>query len=269
MDRGAIKAALARAYSSGAEPAYLAVAPNGRDELWSIDSMAFVVPVVPNDAPPELEFALRVRRNALLTGQCDECGAVVDTDFESVVGGLSVAGSVIPHRRNCVAADSTAGPQIEEYYKKKQREPFRQALAAASQKTREEIDSRLTDRIDLPSEEYSSWAQGLIDRKSNGEVVSTCDHLLAAPAQTWTMLLGLDRWHCDECWTYLQHRIYQGGPILSQIEEYTCDYCGRYVESLQPLVIRVSNFVMQGGMCRRCARDAETAGAGMKGGSRV
>jgi len=254
VTKGLIKAALARAYSNGAEPTYVSIAPNGRDEMWAIGDMAFVVPVVPSDAPLELKFALRVRRNALLTGHCDECGAIVGTNFEAKLAEINIAGSLIPHRRNCPAADHLVRPQLEQYYASRSDESLVDALEVASQKTRNELEQQLTSRIELPKDTYGAWAQDLIDRKSNGEVVEMCDHLKVDLAQTWTMLLGLDKWHCDECWAYLQHEILERRFQLPMLEEHTCDYCSRYVADLQPLVVRVNNFVMRGGMCRRCAR---------------
>jgi hypothetical protein len=45
------KAALARAFSEGHSPAFVPITPSGQSELWQLGDVAFVVPVVPNDAP--------------------------------------------------------------------------------------------------------------------------------------------------------------------------------------------------------------------------
>jgi hypothetical protein len=252
----ATKAALARAYSNGDEPRYISVAPNGHDEMWGIGGMAFLVPIVPNDAPPELEFALRTRRNALLTGTCPECSAMVGTAFELTIENVNVAGTLIPHRRNCPAADHLVLPQLEQYWTAKRSESLSASLAAASKRTKQAIEHQIPDRTSLPKEKFEVWAQALLDRKSNGTVVTMCDHLRVSPAQTWNMLLGLDNWHCDECWTHLQYSIANEGFRLPMVDDFTCDYCSRYVADLQPLVVRISQFVLRGGLCRRCTEES-------------
>ncbi len=261
MTKESVKSALARAYSTDAEPEFVSLAPNGRDEMWAIGKTAFVVPVVPSDAPPELEFALRVRRNALLTGQCDECGAVAGSQFETKIATLNVAGSLISHRRNCPAADDLALAQLDRYYTERRERTIQDALDAASRSTKNDLEEELAirGREVVSSKSYEGWAQSLLDRKSNGQVVQMCDHLRASPAQTWTMLLGLDNWHCTECWNYLQYEIVGRRFSLGLTEEFTCDHCRRYVSELQPLVVRISNVVLRGGMCRRCAREARRA----------
>lgn len=69
------KAAMARAYASGEVPKLDSVSPDGLNETWTLGNVLFLLPVVPPDAPPELEYALRLRRDASLSGTCDECGA--------------------------------------------------------------------------------------------------------------------------------------------------------------------------------------------------
>lgn len=61
-----VKGALAAAYASGQRPKFVAVAPDRRGEMWGLATVAFIVPIVPSDAPPELEYALRLRHEAFL-----------------------------------------------------------------------------------------------------------------------------------------------------------------------------------------------------------
>jgi len=262
MPRSDLKGTLASAYSSDEEPKYVSLSPNGMSEMWAVGGVAFMIPAVPPDASLELQFALRARRNALLTGQCEECGAFFDPKTTDAVRGVGIAGAYVPHRANCAASDEAAEPLYVNYISDHSDQTVPEALDAASRRTREQLDSNMRFRTELSVEIYEDWAQELLDRNLDRDVVAVCDHLGANVAQTWNMLLGYNRWYCDECWEYLAFDVARGRFATSMIEEFTCDYCRRYVSTLQLLVVRVGNFVLRGGMCRRCSAKSNPANTG-------
>jgi hypothetical protein len=69
------KATMARAYASGEVSKLDSVSPDGMNEIWTLGGVLFLLPAIPADAPPEVEYALSLRRDASLSGQCDMCGA--------------------------------------------------------------------------------------------------------------------------------------------------------------------------------------------------
>jgi hypothetical protein len=114
MGMSELKAALADAYANGDEPKFVSVADNG-DELWSMGGAMFVLPAVPAGAPPELEYALRVRRDAVLSGTCEECNASLDAGPFGQLEGVEAVAAIIPHRRNCPASDGNLLPQLRRF----------------------------------------------------------------------------------------------------------------------------------------------------------
>jgi hypothetical protein len=247
------KAALARAYAAGEEPRLVSVASSGRDEIWALGDVAFVLPVIPSDAPPELEYSLRLRREACLTGKCDQCNAAFGVQSSKKIGRGNLSEAFMPHRRNCPAHDDNVRPLLDSYYEEQEGKSLAEALQEASSRTKIKIEELLpASRVTVENtEERQEWAEALIDKLlQEGD---RCDHLKVRPAQTWNILLGTSKFQCDECYAYLQASVARGEWRLPFIEDNTCDHCRRYSSSLGPLVIRVSNFVLRGGVCRRCS----------------
>lgn len=222
--------------------------------MWMLGNVAFVLPVIPPDASPELEYALRLRRETSLTGKCDQCGAAVGWKPGVALDGTTIAEAYIPHRRNCPAHDMNTEPLLRSYYEEQDNKPFGKALSDASARTKEKLEKRLLDPVLIKGNETEeSWAEGLLDGLL--EKRDQCEHLKTRPAQTWNILLGTTKFQCDECWAYFQASIANGTFRMSTVEEHTCDRCRRYVASLSPLVVRISNFVLHGGLCVKCARE--------------
>lgn len=253
MGIGDAKAQLARAYAAGEQPKLVAVMPAGRDEAWMLGGVLFLLPVVPNDAPPELEYALRLRRDASLTGTCENCGASFGIrEGFPLEGSLRAMQAVVPHRGNCPAADGNVAPLHGAYYKSKDEMTWSENIDAASRRTKEKLEEALKNAVTVEQTyEAEEWAKGVLDK--NLKLGKRCAHLGAQPAQTWNVLLDDGTFKCDECWAYLEREIVSGRFRLPLIDEFTCDKCRRYSSSLSPLVLRISNFVLRGGICRRCA----------------
>src|SRR5688500_15351017 len=110
-----IKAAYAAAWSAGNKPKFVSLLPGSADEAWAIGSCLFVAPIVDPSAPPELQYALHLRREALLTGVCPDCGAVPDVMNLGEHGGLQVTAALFPHRLNCPGSDQVAGHRLRTY----------------------------------------------------------------------------------------------------------------------------------------------------------
>jgi hypothetical protein len=248
------KAAMARAYASGATPALDSVSPDGLNEIWKLGNSLFLLPAIPPDAPPELEYALRLRRDASLSGQCDGCGAAFDVESSDNMPASNVSSGLFPHRNNCLAADENIGPLLRLHYKSRRTSSLDEQLVAASRKTRAELEANLPNRTDVRStEEVNDQFTGLLDEKI-ATARSRCGHLDASPVQTWNIFLWNHTWRCDECMFRfaMEHR---DRPLLSPLEENTCDYCRRYSPIyLRPTISRISTFVLYGSACRRCAR---------------
>lgn len=231
------KAALAKAYATGRTPTFVSQAPNGRDELWAIDDFAFVVPVVPEDAPLPLQYALRLRRDALLTGSCEDCGAAVGVDWTHNFSAVPFLGAPINHRGNCAGADHNAGPKLQKYYRQVGEEALESAFADASRRTREQVSLALQDGIKIENQNFRKWAEGLLDDRLESQLVSRCPHLVGEPFQTWHLLLGDDLWRCDRCEAILNHTIAQGDFRLPLIEDNSCDRCRRFSPNLESSVL--------------------------------
>src|SRR5262249_36587436 len=138
------------------------------------------------------------------------------------------------------------------YYDDQATRLFDDSLRVASKNTKQKLEALLPDRIAVEEkEEHIAWANRLVEDLLDKD--ERCGHLRTRPAQTWNVLLGTSMFHCDQCWAYFQASVANGLFRLSAIEEFTCDRCQRYSTSLVPLVVRVSNFALRGGVCKRCS----------------
>lgn len=248
---------MARAYASGKTPRLLRVAPDGMNEVWVLDDVAFVVPVVPPDAPPLLEYALRLRREALLCGVCDQCGSTFDLDSPQETYSSNVSSAIFSHRNNCPATDEDIIPLLDEYIKQRNATDIKDEMKSASRRTREKMLARLDNRIDVDvTSEVESKANELLGEKLSRSPVKICGHLRTAPAQTWHLYLWDDTWRCDECVLYFSETVRRGAFRLSDLEDHSCDFCNRYAPTtLTPMVMRVGMYIMHGAICRRCGRN--------------
>jgi len=253
------KAAMARAYANGEVPKLESVSPDGMNEIWTLDGVLFLLPAIPPDAPPEFEYALRLRRDASLSGQCDVCGAAFNVQPVDGFEDSNVSSSVFPHRGNCLAADGNIYPLMSAYYEKRNKTGRKETLAAASRRTKEKVLAAVPDRdrVDiLVTESIRERFLGYLDEKI-ATAKGRCPHLQSNPAQTWHIAMWDDTWRCDEC-TVRFAMANRQRPLLSPIEEHSCDYCRRYSPTyLQQTLTRVSTFLLYGAACRRCARELE------------
>jgi hypothetical protein len=249
------KAALARAYASGEAPKLDSVSPDGMNEIWILGSTLFLLPVIPDDAPPEVEYALLLRREASFTGQCDMCGAAFGVepieDFEA----SSLSAGTFPHRGNCLATDENILPLLSAYYEKRAEASLNEALGAASKRTQEKIDKNIPNKIHVsPKGEMNKRFIGYVDKKI-AAAKGHCAHLESDPVQTWNIAMWDDTWRCDEC-TGLFSIVYRQRPFLDPIEDKSCDYCRRYSPNfLQQTITKLDTFVLYGAACKRCARE--------------
>lgn len=246
------KGAMANAYGAGERPRFLSLAPNGHDELWGIGKVMFVLPTVPDDAPPHLEYALRTRRDALLSGICDNCGAVVDFQNLGTIEDVNFGPAIVPHRVTCPASDELTKEALDKFHQ----DQFRKAVDKTSRETVAKLETRVRNRVHIKGAATEEWALSLLDEKCKS--ASLCTHLSESPIQTWNMQLGELEWLCDQCWADYLGVVRTEGPQLSIVEDLTCDMCRRYCRSLEPLVLRLSQFVLMGGLCRRCAKRSKS-----------
>jgi hypothetical protein len=247
------KAAMARAYASGKRPQFLRVAPTGTDEMWRLGDVLFVMPTVPADAPPLLEYALRLRREAMLTGTCDQCGASFDGEIYSVGSDAAVSDSFFRHRDNCPATDEYILPLMEQHQKARESATFDVEVRRVMDDIKTRVQGTLPNHIDVEvTDDVKDKANRLLDQRLTG--ASSCDHLKSYPMQPWNLLLWDDTWRCKECFARFGESIKQGAFRLDPVEDHSCDFCHRYCPSTwTPLVMRVDIFLMQGVICRRCA----------------
>ncbi|MFF4827096.1 hypothetical protein ACFY20_29545 [Streptomyces sp. NPDC001312] len=208
MGMSELKAALADAYAKGVEAKFVSVADNG-DEIWRMDSAMFVLPAVPAGAPPELEYALRVRRDAVLSGTCEECGASLDADPFGRLEGVEAATAIIAHRRNCPASDENLLPQLRRFREQRESASTDAIFAAASKATRLSVEAKAPSRRMIRNRKFEMWGRRLLDQKL-AESTGKCGHLHVDPAQTWNILLGDTRWTCNQCWEYQGQEIIRG-----------------------------------------------------------
>jgi hypothetical protein len=251
------KAAMARAYSSGKTPKLLSVSPSGNDELWAVDQVVFVVPAVPADAPPVLEYALRLRREATLVGECDQCGASFTAAPVEDIGDAVLSGGVFAHRGNCPAADENIAPLMEKYHRSHKNVRLQDQLQSAKNKTKEKAVANIPNRINIDmTDEVKAKANNLLDKRLATAAIKACGHLKANPVQTWNLFLWDDGWRCDECNFRFLGAVHNGAYRLSGLEEQSCDFCRRYAPTtLAPIVMRIDIYVIHGAMCRRCAKE--------------
>lgn len=253
------KAAMARAYASGKEPTLKAVHPSGTDEVWELDGVAFVVPAIPADAPPLLEYALRLRRDATLSGSCERCGTTFDMAPQTESFPSNVSEGFFPHRNNCPAADENVLPLFEAYYKRHAESDPQDNLNAASRRTREQLKPVFENGTEIKtSASVRERAEQFLDRKLQETKGRACPHIKAQPAQTWHINLWDDMWRCDECHLRFAESFRTGNSRLDPIEDHSCDYCRRYTpRTMQPMVMRMGIHVMYGAICRRCRGEWE------------
>lgn len=241
---------MARAYSGAARPR-LVQAVDGLNEVWAVGDILMVVPVVPNDCSADLEYALRLRRDALLTGKCEKCDAVPKLIAADKISDPPAVTAQFTHRITCPARDETVAPRLAEYRRSKRMKSFEESFGDAQQATRDSIKTLKSQATPIQSEEGETLGVALLERLI-GDTPSTCSHLRIEPLQTWYTLIADGAWKCAECWAYFGRDI-QEGFTLGFVEEQTCDLCRRYSPSgLNPLVIRIDIHVMTGGACRRC-----------------
>lgn len=216
---------------------------------------AIVMPVVPADAPPQLEYALRLRRDTMMSGSCERCGAT--PDVRPIEAGLDVptVASFFPHKINCPAEDRNAGQMFREYWEWKGNQSLDDAFEATQAKTRERIAPLKANGTQMVGAEAEQVAQAIAEKllPEHGPV-ATCGHLQADPMQIWNVQIAEGVWRCDECAMRHFERLQREGLWLGPIEEFTCDLCRRYISSeLTPVVLRVDNLILRGGICTRCA----------------
>lgn len=256
MGEAESKAALASVYSQGKEPRLMSVSDDGLDEAWAIGHTLFIVPAIPTGAPPLLEYALRVRRDATFTGICSDCNATVGTLTFGAASTTPLNHSSIPHRNNCPALDANITPQLRQHYKDRSSQTLKQQLHSATKQTRLKLQSMPREnRIPIKNAKFEKWASDFIDARLKDS--SACGHLKGDVAQTWNMLTGNRAWKCDECFAYYQDSIRKGEVPLSLEEEHTCDRCRKFAPPLEPMMIRVDNFYVVGGMCSSCSTESQ------------
>lgn len=257
------RAAMARAYASGETPKLDSVSPDGMNEIWTIGGVLFLLPVIPEDAPPEVEYALLLRREASFTGQCDMCGAAFDVEFVEDLEPGSLSAGVFRHRANCLAADNNIIPLVNAYYERRNEASLNEALAAASRRTQEKVLNRIPDRVDIsPTGKLRERFIGYLDEKI-ATAKGRCPHLISDPLQTWHIMMWDDNWRCDEC-AFVFSREYRRRPFLDPIEDQSCDYCRRYSPTfLQQTISKVGTFLLYGAACRRCAQEFEAGDESM------
>lgn len=213
----------------------------------------FVLPAVPAGAPPELEYALRVRRDAVLSGTCEECNASLDADPFGQLGGVEAAAAIVAHRRNCPASDENLLPQLRQFHERRESTSVDEIFAAASKATRLRVEGKTPSRRMIRNRKFEMWSRRLLDQKL-AESTGKCGHLRVDPAQTWNILLGDTRWTCNQCWEYLGQEIVRGNSPISAREDFTCDHCRIVKDELEPLILRIGTFVLHGGLCRTCSK---------------
>ncbi|MGW3993075.1 hypothetical protein ACWEF6_06255 [Amycolatopsis sp. NPDC004772] len=239
------RAKLAEAYATGEEPRYVSV--SGQGEFWAIGDVLVIVPPIPPGAEPQLEYALRLRRDAMLSGSCEGCGAVADV---IAADGKDLHNFVFDHRATCPAADENIAPLVDRFNESVNGKSLEDLFMAAVVRTRESMDITMAGMPKVEDEEFLAWGNRLLDAElSKGD---RCGHLIARPNQTWFLLLGSGHWLCNECQMRMAAKFKSGAWRLPYIEDNSCDVCRRLVSKLNPLVVRIDTFIMTGGACDRC-----------------
>lgn len=147
------------------------------------------------------------------------------------------------------------------YFKNRSKISPKQALAAVSRETEDKLLASLPDRTNIPAtDEMKERFIKILDNKI-ATAKGGCGHLRSQPTQTWHIFMWDDIWRCNECLLRFSVSRRNRGPLLSPMEENTCDYCRRYSPTyLKQTVSRVGQFVLYGAACRRCGREFESGG---------
>jgi hypothetical protein len=246
----AAKASLARAYETTVPPKRIGLSPDGMEEMWVVGDVLMMIPVVPHDCAPLLEFALRLRREAMLSGKCEKCGAVPELQLAMLTTDPPLSRLVFNHKVTCPGRDAAVRPLLEKYRISKATQTDEDRFKGAQKATRSVIaplkDTASALEIRGPSGE--DLANELLDRLlTNG---ARCGHLGADPYQTWNTFIAVGDWRCNECFLYFAQNL---PGSLTPMEEHTCDLCRRFAPTtLSPLVMRIDFFVMRGAACSRC-----------------
>ncbi len=218
------------------------------NEMWAVGQVLMMIPVVPHDCSPQLEFALRLRREAMLSGKCEKCGAVPAVEPAVIEMDPPLSQSVFNHKVTCPGRDEAVGPLLRNYRASKAQQTERDRFEGAQKATRSVIAPLKGHGLEISNSSGEDLARALLDRLlSNG---ARCDHLAAEPYQTWNTFIAVGDWRCNECYTYFERKL---PGSLAPMEDYTCDLCRRFAPtSLSPLVFRLDFFVMRGAACSRC-----------------
>lgn len=254
MSLADVKASLASTYASGATPRLLAVLPDGKEEMWELGPHCVVVPVVPPDASAPLEYALRLRRDALFSGLCEGCGASPHTKVLAEIDQRPLVSQAFPHKATCPGSDKSTKRLLEQHWQTRKGSTADVALQGASQSAREWLLERVgTNGISMREAEGKPIAEGFLDKLLTASS-PRCPHLISNPAQIWYVLIAEGAWRCRQCCAYFAEKIRQGYR-LPHIEDHTCDLCRRYApRTIEPLMIRIGPFIMHGGTCARCTK---------------
>lgn len=251
------RAQLFSMYSSGQKPRFLRLHPNGTDEIYALGEQAVIVPAIPPNAPDVLENALRIRRSAILNGQCPHCKVPATPEVLPDIAGTPALAVTFNHRHRCPAEDKKVLRMISDFERQRQRDDVEELdFNWAQQRNREKMSAIKPYGIMMDSPKARARAEGLLDQLSVSlPGITRCDHLAIHPAQPWNIFLAAKRWLCDECWERRAEEISIGEKhhFLGPVEEHTCDLCRRFKpEKLQPLMFRIDLFVMHGAACENC-----------------
>lgn len=258
MGEAESKAALAGIYSQGKEPRLISVSDSGLDEAWAVGDALFIVPAIPPGASALLEYGLRVRREATFTGECSVCGAIVNLGTFGHSAKIPLTHSSIPHRNNCPALDENVTPLLRAHYEEQASRTMEQQLQRATIETRSKIDIAPKDRrLSIKNSAFEKWATDFVHARLDDS--PACGHLKANVAQTWNMITGDRSWKCNECYAYYQEDVRKGEAPLSYQEEHTCDHCRKFAPPLEPMLIRIDNFFVMGGLCSACSAKSQQA----------
>lgn len=258
MSQADAKADLYAAYARGETPAFRGAMPHGLDEAWALGDVLVVLPAVPPNCSPELEFALRLRRGAILTGRCEKCEAVPTLGRKDADLGVPALEALFRHRRHCPARDENVKALLASYHGERAAEDTEEKdFDWAQEINRAKVAPAKVDGIQMSSSRGKTAAVDVLSQLDpNDENVRVCDHLHAHPMQPWNIFIAKRSWKCDQCWAYAVKDMMDGvriGKNLGPVEEFTCDLCRRYSpNTLVPLLMRIDIFVMHGAVCQRC-----------------
>ncbi len=251
MNLADVKAELLLAYQSGVTPEFMGVLNDGEDEAWRLGNVTLALPVIPALAPPDLEYALRLRRETFMSGSCPNCGATVaiqllhQDDPEFVV-----ATSLFAHSIRCPARDEACLEALRAYKAGRDAADADELLQEAVVATRDKTGVPIELRIEADNPDVRTLAEALLDEAIRSG--SRCPHLSKDPMQTAHVLLAEAAWRCDECQLRFANDVLTKGLRLPGDEEFRCDLCGELDPDIQPLLFRIDLFIMRGGTCHNC-----------------